>query len=99
VHFPNRTSWIDRVASRTGRNHHRFRYTRADIARLTREAGLELTGAGRYGILPRNSAHAVLGPLANADVGANVWDALDAAFGTLLAPLCQNWWFVARKPR
>ncbi len=99
AHFPNRTSWIDLVASRTHRHHHPYRYTRADIARLTQEAGMELVAAGRYGLLPRNSAQVVLGPLANTTAGANVWDALDATVGALLDPLRQNWWFVARKPR
>jgi SAM-dependent methyltransferase len=99
AHFPNRTSWIDWMAARAGKHHHEFRYTRGDIERLTRESGLRLAGAGRYGLLPRNSAHALLGPLANTVAGANAWDALDATLGALLRPLSQNWWFVARKPR
>ena len=98
-HFPNRGSWIDWVATRTpGRHHHLYRYVRADIERLTRHARLQLLGAGRYGILPRNSVHRLLGPLAGTRLGADAWDALDRTLGAVLAPLCQNWWFVARKP-
>jgi SAM-dependent methyltransferase len=97
-HFPNRASWIELVASRTGRHHHAFRYTRNQILRLVRDAGLEWIDAGRYGVLPRNSAHAVIGPLSRARIGADLYDALDAALGVVLAPIAQNWWFVARKP-
>ena len=98
-HFPNRTSAIDFVASRTpGKHHHEWRYGRSDIEALTRGAGLDLIEARRYGILPRNSCHRLLGPLRHSRAAANVWDALDDALGAALSPLCQNWLFVARKP-
>jgi SAM-dependent methyltransferase len=98
-HFPNRTSWIDWAASRVpGKHHHRYRYGAADIAALVSAAGLEAVARSRYGILPRNSLHRVLGPLADAPAPTAAYDALDATLGAVLAPWCQNWWFVARKP-
>jgi hypothetical protein len=48
--------------------------------------------------VPRNSLHRALGPLRSSAFPANLWDALDAALGVPLAPLAQNWVFVARKP-
>ncbi len=98
-HFPNHTSWVDFAASRIpGRHHHVYRYGRADIAALVRGAGLELVETRRYGLLPRNSLHRVLGPLRDARWAADLWDALDAALGVPFSALCQNWAFVARKP-
>jgi SAM-dependent methyltransferase len=98
-HFPNRDSWIDHVARRVpGKHHHLHRYTRADIEALVRGAGLELLGAGRYALLPRNSLHRVFGPLRDARWTAEFWDRLDAALGAIAAPIVQNHWFVARRP-
>lgn len=98
-HFPNRWSWIEAVSRRIpGKHRHVYRYDRADIARLSAEAGLDLVFVRRYGLLPRNTVQAALGPLRAATWTANVWDALDATLGFVLAPLAQNWAFVARKP-
>ena len=98
-HFPNRDSWIDRVAKRVpGKHHHLHRYTRADIRALVRGARLELIGTGLYALLPRNSLHRVFGPLRDARWTAEVWDRLDAILGAIAAPIAQNHWFVARRP-
>ena len=98
-HFPNQTSWIDWVSSRVpGKHHHVSRYDAAGITSLVQGGGLELVALRRYGILPRNSAHRLLGPLADLRPVAAAWDALDAILGVAFAPWCQNWWFVARKP-
>jgi SAM-dependent methyltransferase len=98
-HLPNRASWIDFISSRVpGKHHHLYRYTRADIERLMRDAGLELLECARYGILPRNGLHRLPGPLRRARWLADLWDALDAVLGVALAPLCQNFAFVARRP-
>ena len=97
-HFPNRTSWIDFVSSRVpDKHHHRYRYSRADIERLTRGAGLELLEVARYGFLPRNGLHRLPAGLRRARWIADLWDALDAALGAGLAPLCQNFAFAARR--
>ncbi|HUK62695.1 MAG TPA: class I SAM-dependent methyltransferase [Dongiaceae bacterium] len=98
-HFPNQTSLIDRLARAVpGKHYHEFRYTRGDIERLARDAGLTLVEAARYGALPRNALSRLPGPLRTASWPADAWDALDAALGALAGPLCQNWRFVARKP-
>lgn len=98
VHFPNRGSWIDALARRAGRHRHEWRYGRADIARLVRGAGLELLEVQRYGLLPRNSLAHLPAGWRDSRVVADAWDALDAALGAVLGPICQNWGFVARKP-
>jgi SAM-dependent methyltransferase len=84
-HFPNQTSWIDSLASRVpGKHHHVYRYRRGDIEELVERAGLELLETRRYALLPRNTVHR--------------WDATDGALGALFGALCQNHYFVARKP-
>jgi SAM-dependent methyltransferase len=98
-HFPNRTSWIDLASSLVpGKHHHEYRYVRADIERLTRQAGFELLEVGRYGILPRNIMRRLPGPLRHAGWVADLWDTADAVAGAALPPLCQNHAFVARRP-
>ena len=98
-HLPNRTSWIDFASSLVpGKHHHVYRYVRADIERLTGQAGLELLEVERYGILPRNLLRRLPGPLRRAGWVADLWDTADDVAGVALAPLCQNHAFVARRP-
>lgn len=97
-HFPNKTSWIEFVADRVpGKHHHRYRFTRADIDRLARGAGLEVLETRRYGLLPRNTAHRLLGPWRDARWSAEAWDRLDALLSVIANPIVQNHYFVARK--
>jgi SAM-dependent methyltransferase len=97
-HFPNRASWIELAASqRPGAHHHDYRFTRADIERLTRDAGLELLYVERYGFLPRNSLEHLPAALATSRRFARAYDTADRALGKLFGPICQNWCFVARK--
>jgi SAM-dependent methyltransferase len=98
-HFPNRASWIEAAASlRRGKHHHPYRFVKADIARLTREAGFGLEYVERYGFLPRNTLHRLGDALATSEGFARGYDAADALLGRLFSPVCQNWCFVARKP-
>jgi SAM-dependent methyltransferase len=98
-HLPNRTSWIDLVSNLVpGKHRHEYRYVRADIERLTRQAGFELLEIERYGILPRNVLRRLPGPLRQAGWVADFWDLADAVAGAVLSPLCQNYAFVARRP-
>lgn len=98
-HFPNRTSWVDRAARMVpGKHFHEYRYTRRDIEALNAAAGLTLLAARRYGALPRNGWHRLPRPLRRSSLLADLWDALDAALSVPLAPWCQNYFFVSRKP-
>jgi SAM-dependent methyltransferase len=98
-HFPNQSSWIDRAAREVpGKHHHRYRYTREDVRRLVAGANLDLLETRRYGVLPRNSAHRLLGPARDAAWAAGLWDAADAALGWPFNAFAQNHCFVARKP-
>ena len=97
-HFPNRDSWIDLAAKQVpGKHHHLYRYTRADIERLMRGAGLELLETRRYALLPRNTLHRVLGPFRDARWCAEAWDHLDAMTSVLANSIVQNHYVVARK--
>jgi len=98
-HFPNQWSWIDSIARHVpGKHRHLYRYTRADIRRLVAEAGLELVETRRYGVIPRNTVHRLLGPARDAEWAARLWDAVDGALAVPLDPVAQNHCFVARKP-
>jgi SAM-dependent methyltransferase len=99
-HFPNQTSWIDLAArGLPGKHHHRFRYTPADVEALARGAGLERIETARYGLLPRNGIHRLLGPLRGSRAAARAYDALDGVLGIALGAIAQNHAFVARRPR
>jgi len=99
-HFPNRWSWIDFVARHVPDKHrHLYRYTRGDIRRLVAGAGLELLELRRYGVIPRNTVHRLLGPARDAAWAARLWDALDAVLGVPFSAVAQNHAFVARRPR
>jgi SAM-dependent methyltransferase len=97
-HFPNRASWIELAASlRRGQHHHPYRFVRADIERLTRDAGLELLHVERYALLPRNSLQHLPDALRTSRRFARAYDRADDVLGKLFGPICQNWCFVARK--
>jgi SAM-dependent methyltransferase len=98
-HLPGRASLIEAVARTLGGRHqHLYRYTRADVERLTRDAGLELVECATYGAVPRNVLGGVPAALAHSRLFAGAIDALDDVLGALLGPACQNLRFVARKP-
>ncbi len=96
-HFPNRWSWIDAVAQRLGRDHHVWRYTRADIETLVRGAGLSLLDVRRYAFLPRNGCGRLPSPLRGSRGVAAAWDALDGLLQLVGSPLCHNYAFIARR--
>ena len=98
-HFPNRWSWIDSAARRVpGLHRHDYRYSRSEIAELTAGAGLILVDAGRYGFLPRNFGAHLPHPFRYSRGPARAWDAMDALLSLPFSPVCQNYYFVARKP-
>jgi SAM-dependent methyltransferase len=98
-HFPNQSSWIDRAARQVpGKHRHLYRYTREEVNRLVAGAGLDLLETRRYGLLPRNSAHRLLGPVRDAEWAADLWNALDGALALPFNAIAQNHCFVARKP-
>lgn len=98
-HLPNRWSWIDFGARLLpGAIPHTWRYTASDVRRLVAAAGLELVDSGRYGFLPRNIVHRLIGGIARTQSGAALWDAADSTLGAVLAPIVQNLYFVARRP-
>lgn len=98
-HFPNRNSLVERVNGSTGRHTHLYRYTADDVRRLSAESGMELVEVRRYAALPRNVFGRLPVPLSGWGSLARAYDAADAVLGTVMSPVCQNYLFVARKPR
>lgn len=105
-HLPNRHSPIEALARMIHRRSdpadgfkfHHYRFTARDIARLTEDAGLQLRAMGRYGFLPRNSTNR-LPAFARSSRGiASAFNVADAVLERVLAPLTQNFYFVAIKP-
>lgn len=99
-HFPNRFSWIDAVAAKLpGVYHHEYRCARRDIAALCTAAGFRLLEVQRYSALPRNFWHRAPQRIGNSSYVAAAWNRLDGALAKLLSPICQNYLFVAERPK
>lgn len=99
-HFPNQYSWIDAAARSLGRWSHTYRYTASDIRALAARAQLELVDVTRYAVLPRNVWSWGVPRGLGASFGlARFYDRVDDALSMVLAPVCQNFLFIARKPR
>lgn len=97
-HLPNQHSLIEQIASRIpNKYHHHRRYTPATITDLCQQSQFSLIALQPYGVLPRNSWNFLPARLRNSQVIANGWDAIDTYLQRPLAPLCQNYWFVAQK--
>jgi SAM-dependent methyltransferase len=98
-HFPNRYSWIEFLARRTERFSHPYLFDTQDIHALVGATPLQLQRWGRYALLPRNiwqtglARHPRWGPIAG-----TLYNQLDQLLGRLLPFICQNYYFVARKP-
>jgi ubiquinone/menaquinone biosynthesis C-methylase UbiE len=98
-HLPCQASLIETLARMLGGRHqHRFRYTRADVERLMRGAGLEILEHATYGAVPRNVLGGLPEVLARSRGFTRGIDVLDDALGALLGPACQNRRVVAHKP-
>lgn len=97
-HFPNRASWIEFAARRVpGKYQHDRLYGPSDIEYLTSGAGLDLLNWQRYGFLPRNLWARAPEAIRYSSRIAKAWDALDRTCAFVLAPLCMNHVFVARR--
>ena len=97
-HFPNYYSLTETLAGTFTRKYiHEYRFTEKDIRKLCKKAGLEIREIGRYAILPRNS-WGNFPNLGNSKVVVLIWNLLDEIFGRVFSPICQNYYFVAKKP-
>jgi len=98
-HFPNRYSWIEFLARRSRRFSHPYLFTARDIRAFVNATPFQLLELGRYALLPRNlwqtaiARHPRWGPLAG-----DLYNTLDSVTGKLLPWVCQNYYFVLRKP-
>jgi 2-polyprenyl-3-methyl-5-hydroxy-6-metoxy-1,4-benzoquinol methylase len=103
-HLPNQYSWIDAVSRIVGRlfhkHFHKYRYTSSDILSLCGDAGLGIIEMKRYAVLPRNIWNLWKHKLKANNFSfkvARLYDRIDAFLSALLSPICQNYFFVARK--
>lgn len=98
-HFPNKHSYIEKLARAfPKKHHHEFLYNAEDIRQLVADAGFSLAEVKRYGALPRNELKRLPKTLANSDVFVKLYEWADAGASALLSPVVQNYRFIARKP-
>jgi len=98
-HLPNYYSLTETLARAfTKKFIHEYRFKENDVRKLCKASGLELLEIGRYGILPRNSwvKFTVLG---NFKIVVLIWNLMDEILSKLFSPICQNYYFVARKTK
>jgi SAM-dependent methyltransferase len=98
-HLPNRWGWVEPAFRALGvRWHfHRRRYDVQRIAALWDAAGLDIVEMGTYNFFPRNKVRSLPGFLRRSSLFARLYDAVDTAFGRLLARFCTNFFVVSRK--
>lgn len=99
-HLPNRYSFVEAVARFFPRKHHHpYRYVEKNIKSLVEKTKLQLLETKRYGFLPRNTWCYAPKFLKNLKASVIAWDILDTLLSYPFAFLCQNYIFVARKPK
>ncbi|HEX6099680.1 MAG TPA: class I SAM-dependent methyltransferase [Thermoanaerobaculia bacterium] len=104
-HLPNRFSPIEAVARMRHRRHdpregfkfHQYRFTAAEISRLSKAAGLQLRAMGRYGFLPRNSLSRLPASARSSRRVASWINVADFALERVFSPFTQNYFFVAAR--
>lgn len=98
-HFPNKYSWIEYLARFTSRFSHPYLFTTADIQALIQTTPFELLERGRYALLPRNiwQSSSFRDPEWGPRIAAT-YNQADTVLGWLLPMICQNYYFVLRKP-
>lgn len=104
-HFPNRLSYIEALARLVhGRRYrhvaesikfHKHTFRASDIVAFVGAGGLRLVELGRYGFLPRNSFNRLPASLRSGPRLAEFVNLVDFVLERLLAPVVQNFYFVA----
>lgn len=98
--LPKKYSWIEFLVrtTRPDKHIHLYRYTKDDIARMMRDAGLDLVKAKTHGFLPRNSwNHPRLKPIGDKAAVNRSFNAIDHTLAQCIRPIAQNFMFVARR--
>ncbi|MBN1875652.1 MAG: class I SAM-dependent methyltransferase [Anaerolineae bacterium] len=95
-HFPNKYSWIEAIIKYIkNKYNHPYKYSRKDIYEMLKQTGWELIDTKRYGILPR----LIFRTIPNRLCLTNTFNTIDIFFSKLFPIICQNHYFVARKPQ
>ncbi len=98
-HLPNYYSLIE-LFTRSflpKKFHHQYRFTKKQIIKMCIETGFEILEIKQYGFLPRNFWNKAPKILQQSLLITIIWNALDSILYTLLSPICQNYYFIARK--
>lgn len=93
-HLPKAASWLEFSKGAVGALQHDKRFRRSELKRLF--AGFEIVESGSYHFLPRRVLAAT--PLRDSSAFCAAVNGADAALSWLLRPICQNWYFILRKP-
>lgn len=97
-HLPNNYSlneYLGRLI--TNKFHHTNRFTQKDILKIASKTGFKLVAMKRYGFLPRNSLGKLPHPFKFSSVLAFLYNSLDVLLSFIFSPICQNYYFVAKK--
>ena len=99
-HFPNKYSWIEALAKRIpSKHHHPYLFTKKEIYQLNRNAGFTVKELNSYGILPRNEFIRMPDSIKNSIWFVNFYNFLDRLLCSVFPILCQNYYFISRKPK
>lgn len=97
-HLPNRYSYIEFISKFVPRkHHHKYRYTKNDIKKMCASSKFLISEIKRYSFLPKNSFARWPLFLRKSKLFLFCWETLDYCFGWVFSPLCQNYYFIARK--
>jgi ubiquinone/menaquinone biosynthesis C-methylase UbiE len=97
-HFPNKKSYIEYIARKTGMYSHKYLYERDNINNLFDCNKWDLVKISRYGIIPRNIFRKILNKnLKKSKILAHAYDYIDLFLGMILFPIAQNWCIIAIK--
>lgn len=99
-HLPNQWSWIENLATiLPGKYHHSYRYTQRSITQLCQAAQLNIIALERYAFLPRSLWGKAPKSIQNSSIAVGIWNSLDSILERIIPIFCQNYWFIAQKPK
>ncbi len=94
-HLPNKWSALEFAARQVNRDKaHVYRYSLSDARRLF--VGFEILEHGRYHFIPRRLVNS--SRLRDSILACDLVDAADDVLSFFARPICQNWFFILRKP-
>ena len=97
-HFPNKYTWIEKVSNLfTNKYYHLYKFSKKDIFDLLNKVDFKCLEHSRYGFLPRNIFKSFPKCITNNYILSYLYNRFDCFFESILSPLNQNHYFVAKK--